>query len=78
MEAKISACEKKIQPDRKKAGRFILATNVLDKDAVDSEQMLDTYKNGQQSVERGFGFLKDPMFFADSVFLKYPRRIEAR
>lgn len=77
IEAKISACQKKIQSDRKKAGRFILATNVLDKDAVNPEEMLDIYKNGQQSVERGFRFLKDPMFFADSVFLKSPQRIEA-
>ena len=57
VEAKISACEKKIQPDRKKAGRFILATNVLNKETLNSEEMLDTYKNGQQSVERGFRFL---------------------
>ena len=28
-------------------------------------------------MERGFRFLKDPMFFADSVFLKSPRRIMA-
>ncbi len=31
----------------------------------------------QQSTERGFGFLKDPLFFTDSVFLKSPERIEA-
>lgn len=30
----------------------------------------------QQSGERGFRFLKDPRFFADSVFLKSPHRIE--
>ena len=30
----------------------------------------------QQSAERGFGFLKDPLFFADSVFLKSPKRVE--
>jgi transposase len=29
----------------------------------------------QQAVERGFGFLKDPLFFADSVFLKSPKRV---
>ncbi len=26
---------------------------------------------------RGFGFLKDPLFFADSIFLKTPKRIES-
>ena len=53
-----------------------MATNVLDKEVVSWEQMLVTYKNGQQSVERGFRFLKDPMFFTDSVFIKSPQRIE--
>ncbi len=37
--------------------------------------MISKYKE-QQSCERGFGFLKDPLFFADSVFLKSPERIE--
>ncbi len=32
----------------------------------------------QQNVERGFAFLKDPLFFADSIFLKSPKRIETR
>ncbi len=36
---------------------------------------LNAYK-GQQSCERGFRLLKDPLFFADSVFLKYPSRVE--
>lgn len=38
--------------------------------------MIWEYK-AQQSCERGFGFLKDPLFFTDSVFLKSPERIEA-
>lgn len=77
VEATVTVCEDKIQPERRKAGRFIVATNLLDEERLSSEEMLVTYKNGQQSVERGFGFLKDPMFFADSVFLKSPQRIEA-
>ena len=39
--------------------------------------MLATYKSQSSSVERGFRFLKDPMFFADSLFLKKPSRIMA-
>ncbi len=80
----------KIQDEQKKAGRFILATNVLESapsaansDHNESEirnlspsEILTGYK-GQQSCESGFKFLKDPLFFADSVFLKYPSRIEA-
>lgn len=38
--------------------------------------MLWEYK-GQQGTERGFRFLKDPMFFTSSVFLKSPERVAA-
>ncbi len=41
----------------------------------ESEDIIKKYK-GQQAPERGFSFLKDPSFFADSVFLKSPQRIE--
>lgn len=58
------------------AGRFIIATNVLEPMELSNDEMISEYK-AQQSCERGFGFLKDPLFFADSVFLKSPERIEA-
>lgn len=61
---------------QQRAGRFILATNVLDADALSPSDALQEYK-GQQSTERGFRFLKDPLFFASSVFLKSPERIMA-
>ncbi|MBE9077604.1 IS1634 family transposase [Romeria aff. gracilis LEGE 07310] len=56
--------------------RFILATNQLDKTLWPAPKCLSEYK-GQQSVERGFRFLKDPLFFASSVFVKKPQRVEA-
>jgi len=43
------------------AGRFILATNVLDIDELTDDDVLREYK-AQQSTERGFRFLKDPLF----------------
>jgi transposase len=48
---------------------------VLNTEELSSEEMLREYK-AQQSCERGFRFLKDPLFLADSVFLKTPQRIE--
>jgi len=60
----------------KRKSCFILATNQTDKTLMDGHQMLADYKN-QQKVERGFRFLKDPMFLASSVFLKSPKRIMA-
>lgn len=60
----------------KRAGRFILATNVLDSQILSPDQMLAEYK-AQQNTERGFRFLKDPFFFASALFLKNPQRIMA-
>jgi transposase len=62
---------------QQRAGRFILATNgVEDAEQLSPQQALEEYK-GQQGNERGFRFLKDPLFFASSVFLKSPERIMA-
>lgn len=57
-------------------GRFILATNILDASELTADYALREYK-AQQSTERGFRFLKDPLFFTSSVFLKSAKRIEA-
>jgi transposase len=65
-----------VEAERRQAGRFILATNVLDVNQLSPDEMIAKYKN-QQSSERGFSFLKDPLFFTDSVFLKSPERIES-
>lgn len=56
--------------------RFILATNQLDTTLWPAQKLLREYK-AQQTVERGFRFLKDPLFFASSVFVKKPQRVEA-
>ena len=49
---------------------------MLDSEQLSQQQALEQYK-GQQGNERGFRFLKDPLFFASSVFLKSPERIMA-
>ena len=49
--------------------------NILEEGELTADEMLSKYKE-QQSTERGFCFIKDPLFFADSVFLKSPQRIE--
>ena len=56
-------------------GRFVLATNDF-LSGYSAQEILNDYI-GQQSVERGFRFLKDPWFMVDSIFLKSPKRIEA-
>ncbi|OGN57547.1 MAG: hypothetical protein A3C42_00290, partial [Chlamydiae bacterium RIFCSPHIGHO2_02_FULL_45_9] len=57
-------------------GRFIIATNELDEGRLSSLELLQNYK-GQQSVERGFRFLKEPAFMTPAVFLKSQKRIIA-
>lgn len=56
-------------------GMFMLATNDLS-DCLTMEKMLQLYKS-QQSVEKGFRFLKSPDFLTSSLYLKKPERIEA-
>jgi|GEM_PF-7065190 len=55
-----------IESLKRRSGRFILATNQLEKSELSSDNILIKYKE-QQAPERGFRFLKDPLFFA--VFL---------
>ena len=61
---------------RNQAGRFILATNLIDKPKWTADLILQEYK-AQQPTERGFRFIKDPLFFASRVFLKSTKRIMA-
>ena len=68
--------EEKIEALKRRAGRFVLATNRMNCQRFTSDDILQKYKE-QQAPERGFAFLKDPLFFADSVFLKSPERIES-
>jgi transposase len=64
-----------ITKQKNSCGRFILATNILDLTELESLEILKIYKQ-QQSTERGFRFIKDPLFFADSLFVKNPERVE--
>ena len=59
-----------------RAGRFILASNVLEEQVLSDDDVLTEYK-AQQSTERGFRFLKDPLFFTSSIFLNTPQRVAA-
>ena len=56
--------------------RFVLATNVTNAIELGSDEILHEYKE-QQSDVRGFRFLKDPLFFTSSIFVKSPERVAA-
>ena len=73
----VRTSEHLLEQARRGQGRFILATNECQSECLPAEAMLSQYKSQALSVERGFRFLKDPLFFADSLFLKNPGRIMA-
>ncbi len=72
----LSQNEQKIAKIRNKKGRFILATNQLNRDVLPDEEILSEYK-GQSKTESGFKFIKDDAFEVSSIFLKKPERIAA-
>ena len=69
--------EAKITDAKNSKGFFIIATNEMNTEALPAKELLSVYKNGQQSVERGFRFLKDPRFMTSAIFLKKETRIIA-
>ena len=83
VEAPIERDREAIDQELERAGRYLLATNdgveVMDSEGeqgLSAEELLTEYKD-QSHVERGFKFLKDPLFFASSLFVKSPRRVAA-
>jgi transposase len=58
-------------------GMYVVATNVLEASVLPASSMIELYREQGVSVERGFRFLKDPLFFASSLFLHKPSRIMA-
>ena len=60
---------------RRNKSFFVIATNDIERDWQPGE-LLRQYKS-QNKVERGFRFLKDPEFFADSIFVSKNEHIQA-
>jgi len=65
----------KIEHLKAKEAHYIIGSNTDPKELSDQE-VIHAYKE-QHQVERGFRFLKDPLFFASSLFVKTPKRIMA-
>ena len=57
-------------------GRWVVATNELKTTKLSPYDLLSNYK-GQIKVEKGFRFMKDPQFIAQSFFVQKPQRVEA-
>jgi transposase len=72
----LSLNQERLREEEHRRACFIVGTNVLEASQLSDEELISTYKQ-QGSVERGFRFLKDPLFLASSVFVKKPERIVA-
>ena len=64
----IASCLDVHQQRLQRKSCFILATNQMNMDDLSDEALLANYKS-QQKVERGFRFMKDPLFMASTLFL---------
>jgi len=63
----------KISQLKDKEGHYVIGSNI-DTQQLDDQEVVAAYQS-QYKVERGFRFLKDPLFFVSSLFLKKPKRI---
>ncbi len=73
--AKSQQDAEKIESLKKKKGHYIIGGNT-DPECLGDEEVVIGYQE-QNKVEQGFRFLKDPLFFVSSLFVKTPKRIMA-
>ena len=74
LQATVAPDPEKQRAQQQRKACFVRGTNI-EAEAVPDEEILPGYK-GQGSAERGFGFLKEPLFFTASLFVKKPSRIQ--
>jgi len=74
--ATVTVNQQRVDEEALRKACFIVGTNELESEALSDQELVTTYKD-QGGVERGFRFLKDPLFLASSVFVKKPERIIA-
>ena len=74
--ATVTVHQQRVDEEALRKACFIVGTNELESEALSDQELVTTYKE-QGGVERGFRFLKDPLFLASSVFVKKPERIIA-
>jgi transposase len=74
MHARVRPDAKRIEEAKHHKACFVLGTNIEAEQLSDAE-VIAGYK-GQAQAEGGFRFLKDPLFFVSSLFVKKPCRIQ--
>lgn len=74
IQAEVRPDAEAIRRSKQHKGCFVLGTNI-EADDLRDEEVIAAYK-AQSQVEGGFRFLKDPLFFVSSLFVKKPTRIQ--
>jgi transposase len=74
IQARVDLDDEAIERDQQTKACYVLGTNI-DASKLSDAEVITAYK-GQSQVEGGFRFLKDPLFFVSSLFVKKPSRIE--
>jgi transposase len=74
IQAEVRPDAEAIRRSKQHKGCFVLGTNI-EADDLRDEEGIAAYK-AQSQVEGGFRFLKDPLFFVSSLFIKKPTRIQ--
>ena len=74
IQAHVHADDEAIERAKHTKACYVLGTNIEASELSDTE-VITAYK-GQSRVEGGFRFLKDPLFFVSSLFVKKPSRLE--
>ena len=74
MQAQVRRDAKRIEDAKQHTACFVLGTNIETEQLSDAE-VIAGYK-AQSQAEGGFRFLKDPLFFVSSLFVKKPCRIQ--
>jgi transposase len=74
IQAHVHADDETIAQDKQAKACYVLGTNIA-ASKLSHAAVIAAYK-GQAQVEGGFRFLKDPLFFVSSLFVKKPNRIE--
>jgi transposase len=76
IQASVTLDAEALEREALRRAAYIVGTNLLDVVAWPDEAVIALYRE-QTVAERGFAFLKDPLFLASSVFVKKPTRIMA-
>jgi transposase len=74
IQAEVCPDAEAISRQKQHRGCFVLGTNI-EADDLSDQEVVAAYK-AQSQVEGGFRFLKDPLFFVSSLFVKKPTRIQ--